>query len=243
MPRTRSAPTRSTHEVDAPRVWRTNRWLEGFLVIAFFAVASAVVMFPALHHPTSLVYGFGNDNLGGMRITHGIFESFWHGVDIRGQLQYPFGYVVPNQAIQPIERLWYVLLGGPGNGALAQNMQLYTGFVMSGCTMYLLARYVTGSRLAALIAGFAYTFSPFHLAMAMQYIGLGAIQWIPLYLLSLLVLLRRGRTRDAVLCALAFALLLLNSYYYAWFRGVDHGRRPRPRRNPLAGPSSGRRGT
>lgn len=197
----------------------SNPWWEGAGVLLFFLVASAAVMFPSIHHPTQLVYGFGNDNLGGMRIAHGIYESFWHGVDFSKQLEFPFGYIVPNQGIQPVERLWFVLLGGAGNGALVQNAQLFAGFVVSGCTMYLLARYVTGSRAAALVAGCIYAFSPFHLAMAMQYTGLAAIQWIPLFVLALLVLLRRGRTRDAVLCGLAFAVLLLNSYYYAWLTG------------------------
>ena len=67
--------------------------------------------------------------------------------------------------------------------------------------MYLLARYITGRPLGALIAGFAFTFSPFHLSVAMQYNALGSIQWIPLYMLALLVLLRRGRLRDAALTA------------------------------------------
>jgi hypothetical protein len=198
---------------------RSNPWVEGLLVVAFYAFVAAIVMFPALHHPTKLVYGFGNDNLGGMRLAHGVFESFWHGVDLSRQLEYPFHYVVPNQGIQPVERLWFILLGGPGNGALVQNAQLYAGFVLSGCTMYLLARYVTRNRLAALVAGAIFAFSPFHLAMAMQYTGLAAMQWIPLFVLSLLVLLRNWRTRDAVLCGLAFAVLLLNSYYYAWLTG------------------------
>ena len=191
-------------------------WLEAASVACFFLVSSIVVMWPSVVHPSSLVYGFGNDNLGGMRFAHAVYESFWHGVSLQRELQFPFGYSLPNQAIQPIERGWNLLFGGPGNGALVQNAQIFASFVLSGCTMYLLARYVTRSRAAALVAGFAYTFSPFHLAIALQYTALSAIQWIPLYLLALLVLLRRGRTRDAVLCGLAFALVVLNSYYYAW---------------------------
>ena len=223
-------PTTSSDELIEPRpaFWsqirltapvRTNPWLEAVLVLGFFGLIAAVIMFPALHHPTQLVYGFGNDNLGGMRLAHGIYESVWHGVDLSRQLEYPFHYVVPSQGIQPVERLWFIALGGPGNGALVQNAQLYAGFVLSGCTMYLLARYVTGNRLAALVAGGIYAFSPFHLAMAMQYTGLAAMQWIPLFVLTLLVLVRRWRTRDAVLCGRAFAVLLLNSYYYAWLAG------------------------
>ena len=100
---------------------------------------------------------------------------------------------IPEQAVQPVDRLMSLLLGGFEQGLGAYNAQIFASFVLSGCTMYLLARYVTGSPLAALIAGFAFTFSPFHLSVAMQYNALGSIQWIPLYILALLVLLRRGR--------------------------------------------------
>src|SRR5206468_3750871 len=133
------------------------------------------------------------------------------------QLQAPFGLVIPEHAIQPMDRLFALLLGGFGQGLGAYNAQIFLSFVLAGCTMYLLARYVTESRLAALVAGFAFTFSPFHLAVSMQYNALASIQWIPLFLLALLVLLRRGRKRDAALTGAAFALVLLTSYYYAWF--------------------------
>ena len=51
----------------------------------------------------------------------------------------------------------------------------------------------------------------------MQYNALASIQWIPLYLLALIVLLRGGTKRSAVLAGAAFALVALTSYYYAWF--------------------------
>jgi hypothetical protein len=89
--------------------------------------------------------------------------------------------------------------------------------VLAGCTMYLFARYLTASPLAAFVAGFAYTFSPFHLALAMQYNALAGIQWIPLYLLAVVMLLRSGRLLHAALAGVAFALVAAGSYYYTWF--------------------------
>ena len=118
-----------------------------------------------------------------------------------------------------MNRLAALLFGGFDQGLGAHNVQIFSSFVLAGCTMYLLARYLTGSPLASAIAGFAYTLSPFHLAVAMQYDALASIQWIPLYLLALLVLLQRRGLRQAVWAGAAFALVAATSYYYAWFLG------------------------
>src|SRR5215211_187464 len=64
--------------------------------------------------------------------------------------------------------------GGFGQGLGTYNFQIFSSFALAGCTMYLAARYLTGSRAAALVAGFAYTFSPFHLSLAMQYNALAS---------------------------------------------------------------------
>ena len=64
------------------------------------------------------------------------------------ELQAPFGLEIPEQAVQPVDRLMSLVLGGFEQGLGAHNAQIFASFVLSGCTMYLLARYVTGSRSA-----------------------------------------------------------------------------------------------
>jgi hypothetical protein len=190
------------------------------VLIAFTAVA-VFATWPLAIHPLGGFYGFGNDNWGGMPYLDWLHRAYLGSgsASLDPMLQAPFGLEIPEHAVQPMDRLFSLALGGFGDGLGAYNAQIFTSFVLAGCTMYALARYVTRSRLAALIAGFAFTFSPFHLAVAMQYNALASIQWIPLFLLALLVLVRRGRKRDAVLTGAAFALVAATSYYYAWFVG------------------------
>jgi hypothetical protein len=198
---------------------RRSTVVEGLAVFAAFTAVAVFATWPLAIHPLGGFYGFGNDNLGGIPYLGWLHDTYLGPGDpsFDPELQAPFGLEIPNYAVQPMDRLFSLLLGGFGQGLGTYNAQIFLSFVLAGCTMYLLARYVTRSPLAALIAGFAFTFSPFHLSLAMQYNALASIQWVPLYLLALLVLLRRGRRRDAVLTGAAFALVALTSYYYAWF--------------------------
>jgi hypothetical protein len=193
--------------------------LEALLVVAAFTGVAIFATWPLAIHPLGGFYGFGNDNWGGIPYLGWLHDAYLGPGDpsFDPQFQAPFGLEIPEHAIQPMDRLFALVLGGFGQGLGTYNAQIFLSFVLAGCTMYLLARYVTRSKLAALVAGFAFTFSPFHLALSMQYNALASIQWIPLFLLALIVLLRRGRRRDAVLTGGAFALVLATSYYYAWF--------------------------
>jgi len=195
--------------------------VEGFAVVAFFTLVAVFATWPLAISPLGGFYGFGNDNWGGIPYFGWLHDAYLGPDDpsFDPEFQAPFGLEIPEHAMQPMDRLFSLLFGGFGQGLGTYNFQIFSSFALAGCTMYLAARYLTGSRAAALVAGFAYTFSPFHLSLAMQYNALASIQWIPLYVLALIVLLRRGSRRDAVLLGAAFALVALTSYYYAWFLG------------------------
>ena len=185
----------------------------GYLAVAIYAT------WPLARHPLGGFYGFGNDNWGGIWVYGELHDAYFGSASASrsGDLQAPFGYAIPDQVLQPMDRFYSAVFGGLGGGLGAYNAQIFISFILAGCTMYLLARYLTGSRAAAAVAGVVFTYSPFHLAMAMQYNSLAAIEWIPLYLLALIVVLRSGRRRDAALAGGAFALVMLSSYYYGWF--------------------------
>ena len=193
--------------------------VEVALVVLGYLAVAVHATWPLARNPLGGFYGFGNDNLGGIWVYDALNDAYFgDGSAARSPgLQAPFGYSIPDQVLQPMDRLYSAVFGGLGDGLGAYNAQIFLSFVLAGCTMYLLARYLTGSRAAAAIAGLIYTYSPFHLALAMQYNSLAAIEWIPLYVLALLVLLRRGRLRDAAAAGAAFALVAMTSYYYAWF--------------------------
>src|SRR5262249_29583981 len=124
---------------------------------------------------------------------------------------------LPESVIQPFDRVYALVLGGIGDGLVANNLQIFASFVLAGCTMYLLARDLTGSPLAAALAGLIFTMAPFHLAESLQYRSLLSLQWLPLFVLALLLLFRKWTKRAAALTGAAFTLVVAGSYCYAWF--------------------------
>jgi len=67
----------------------------------------------------------------------------------------------------------------------AYNGIVLTSFILGGYGTWLLVRYLTGSGVAALVAGFAFAFCPFHIGRMLGHMNLVSIQWLPFYLWAL----------------------------------------------------------
>lgn len=188
-------------------------------VTLFFVGVAVYATWPLAKDPLSGFYGFGNDNWGGIWIARWLHKALWGpgSLGFSPELQAPMGLRLPDHAIQPIDRVFAFLFGNVDEGLFAYNLQIFLGFVLSGITCYLLVKHLTGDRLASLVGGFVYTFSPFHLALAMQYGALSSIQWVPLFVWALLRAVQKPTVRRAVIAGLSYALLAAGSYYYAWF--------------------------
>ena len=106
-----------------------------------------------------------------------------------------------------------------GNAVLAYNAALYLTFVLSGVGMYFLARELSASVTAGLVAGTIYAFAPYRFLHVLQ-IQLLSAQWFPFVFLFLIRFLRGGSVRSLV-AASAFALLqVLSCNYYALYLGL-----------------------
>lgn len=193
-----------------------REWLP---VTLLFLVLGCVLTWPLVTHMSSGFFGFGNDNWGGIWNGKWIHDAFW-GPESTGftrEIQFPFGYEFDDRYIQPYDRLIAIVFGAIGDGLFAYNLMVLVSFPLAGVSMYALAKYLTGSAPASLLAGVIFSASPFHVAMSMQYPPMASIFVVPLFVLALLVAVRRGRIVDAAWLGAAFALVWITSYYYGWF--------------------------
>jgi hypothetical protein len=99
------------------------------------------------------------------------------------------------------------------------NLLLLAGFALSGVTMFLLVRALTGRADAAWIAGAIFALYPYRYEHY-SHLELEMTMWMPLALLGLHRTLARGRLRDGLATGLAFALQTLSSLYYGCFLAV-----------------------
>jgi hypothetical protein len=99
------------------------------------------------------------------------------------------------------------------------NLLFLSAFVLSGLTMFLLVRALTGRRDAALVSGVLFALYPYRYEHY-SHLELQMTMWMPLALWALHRTLARGRLRDGLLTGLAFALQTLSSLYYGVFLGA-----------------------
>jgi hypothetical protein len=96
------------------------------------------------------------------------------------------------------------------------NLFTIGNFVLAGFCTWLLARELTGSRLAAIISGIAFAFCPYMYAQAIVHMDVGATWPLPLVFYALLLFDRQRTARNAMFLTLALALFhcYCSIYYY-----------------------------
>lgn len=103
--------------------------------------------------------------------------------------------------------------------ALIYNSLLMIGFVGSGVAMFILARYLTGSSGAALVAAAAFTMAPYRIEHVMH-LELQWTMWVPLAFWALHRAVHEGSWRLGILAGAFVALQALACVYYGVFLGL-----------------------
>ncbi len=121
---------------------------------------------------------------------------------------YPIGANLNAQALAPIAAFLTWPLQQIGV-AFAYNVLLFLGFALSGLFMYMLAKYITGNRYAAFIAGLIFAFAPAHIAQSYTGLQWTSVEFMPLFVLLMLMTIRETRHRYfyAVLSGASFFMV------------------------------------
>lgn len=135
----------------------------------------------------------------------------------------PFGFNLGQGEPTLTNTVPAVVLGSLTNDVVAYNLLALSSFVVSALGAYLLARELSGSRLAALVSAMAFAFCPYRMSQFAGHLQLLGTGWIALAFYFLERLLKTGRPRDGVLLGLSFALAALSAWYYAYMVGLALG--------------------
>jgi hypothetical protein len=190
------------------------------VALAGFSVLVAALTWPQVRHMDS-VPDFGDPLFSIWRISwisHQMVSDPMRLFDTnifypeRLTLAYSDSMLVPSLIGMPL--LWLGL-----GRAVVYNLVFLSGFVLSGVTMYLLARALTGRSDASIVAGVIFALYPYRLEHY-SHLELQMTMWMPLALWGLHRTISRGRIRDGLLTGLAYALQMLSSMYYGLFFAV-----------------------
>lgn len=220
------------HVASTSPEWRlpaisASRLIRGVLtfvaVLAFFTFATAVLLWPLLPQLHSALIGPPEDNL----------QDFWNTwyaavAHVPGHffttrlLRFPEGTSLIYHSFAYPQILVVVALSrilGTDTGTLValHNLTLLASFPLAGVGTFYLVRHVVRSTFGALLGGFVFAFSPFHVAQALHHVGVSSIEFVPFFALSYLLALER---RSAVWLAIAsvfYALCALLCWYYVFY--------------------------
>jgi hypothetical protein len=199
-----------------------GRWPElrrgPLAALAAFVVLIAFMMWPQVRHIRDSAMDHQDVYFNMWRlgwIAHALSSAPSRLLD--GNIFYPekrtltFSDAMPVEGVVAAPLLWIGV-----KPVLVHNLMLLGAIAVSALGLFMLVRYLTGSRGAALLAGVVFAFAPYRYEHIMH-MELQWTMWMPWAFLALHRTLDTGRWWDGIFTGLAVALQMLSSIYYGIF--------------------------
>ncbi len=189
-----------------------SRYLKYILVFVLFLAVALVMFYPITLHITANAPGTGADTYQNLWdiwwVRYAIF-NLHSNVFYTKIVFWPIGVNLAYVTLAPMLGLISAPLQLVGT-VFAYNIMFLLGFALSGFTMFVLADYLTKNHYAALISGFIFTFSAFHIAQSYSHIHFTNIEWIPLFIYFMLRVVNEKRKWTNIIgMSASFALTTL----------------------------------
>lgn len=195
------------------------KYHRGLLILLLFLILTLLFTYPLFFKINSYIPGFDNTD----EPYWSLWYSWWSGYSFNNNLNFtfspllaaPFGLDLGRQMYPVwdfISRL-LVIEFGPIS---AYNFQIIFSLVFSAFFMYLLVYSLTDSRMAGILSGIIYSFSPYHMVRLWQHLNLIQIEWLALLVLMLCKLREKNSLRNSIFVGLSFSVIALFSLYYVY---------------------------
>ncbi|NWJ48530.1 MAG: hypothetical protein HXX08_21950 [Chloroflexi bacterium] len=205
----------------APRLW-SRRLQEIAAVIAGHFLLTCLFTFP-------LILNFGSQLPG--KLIEDRDQNLWNLWWVRDSLLHFRNPFHTDFIYFPEDTSLYFHTLHPINGVLSLPVQLIFGmtaaynfvvfysFILAGLGAYLLLNYLCRNKPAAFAASLIFAYSPYHLGTLKGVMQLISLQWLPFYVLFLLLTAREreNRLRNGLLAAIFLLLTALTDWYYTLF--------------------------
>lgn len=190
--------------------WLRRHWKD-LAAFSMYGIITVVMTWPLAGQLSSHLPGPGDDLLVHYWNGWWIKQVLMHGGDLyyTDLIFYPQGVSLLYHNISWANIALWLPLESPVGGIAAFNLVYMLNLTLCGVGMYVLARYLTCSTGAAFIAGLIYAFWPYRI-YEIDHPNLIVTQWLPLFLLYLIRVVREERKiRHAVIAAI---FLILTGY-------------------------------
>ncbi len=200
-----------------------ENWKILALVTFIYFVIALINSWPVTANITNTVAGTGGDPYQTLFniwwVGHSVYithQSIWHTTLLFWPVGAPQGASLVYQTMMPIASLFAFPFSAISL-VFSYNLLFFMGFVLSGLTMYILAKYITKNTLAAFLAGLIFTFSAFHIAQAYGHLDYANLEWVPLAIYFFIRVIKEEH-KYANAIALSVSMILV-----MFWSGVDIG--------------------
>lgn len=122
-------------------------------------------------------------------------------------LFYPLGSNLVSQTMSPLAGIITAPIQAIAGVAATYNLLFFLSFALGGLFTFMLVRYLVKNDYAAFIAGLIFAFSPMHIAQAYSHLQWTTIEFIPLFILYFLLMIRTKEKKYALYAAISFIFL------------------------------------
>ena len=171
------------------RNWKSKIKERG-IELLFFVVLALILTYPVITRLTTHAAGIGTDSFAFKWAIWHVSQTLMEGGGISelyhsDLLLYPHGASLEWHTLTLTNTLFlaFPLTLFTDNLVLIYNLLFLFNFIMAGYAMYLLIKYLVKDRTIAFLVGFAYTFSPLHMAWGCGFLHLMSFPWTPLLFL------------------------------------------------------------
>ncbi len=199
--------------------WHAMLW-NWAIPALLYTVCFFILTYPVIWQWSTHYYTDGGDGLQNVWNIWWVHKAIvelhqlpWH----TNYLHAPHGSTLIGHTLNPINGLVGIPLGWIFSAVHVHNIIVVGTFALSGLFAFWLAKDVTGKYWPAIAAGYAYTFTGHHFAHAQGHMQLISMEFIPLFMLLWLRLLRKPSYKWAIAASLAITAVLLCDLYYLFY--------------------------
>ncbi len=194
------------------------------IVLLFYALCAGFCTFPLVFNMNSSIYGpfFLTDMRGTVWFSWWYKYAFENGLDILycPLVSAPFGLDFTGIPFFWISLETTRILSILTNHIFSLNILGIVALISAAFICYKFCYFLTGNRIAALISGYIFGFSPYHLNKLMEFSYVYVGVFLVWYFYKLIKLKNSTTFKNALFLGISFGLLLAFSLYYALFSFV-----------------------
>ncbi|MFN7170159.1 MAG: hypothetical protein ACK4NT_02815 [Candidatus Omnitrophota bacterium] len=194
-------------------------------VFLIFVILIFILTFPLIIKFSTSIPGFfsTDEPYGAMWSFWRIKYSFLNKLSLKRTdlIAYPFGMdLYASGFISYLWLFWTHLLSIFTNPVFTWSIQIILNLFLSAVFSYLLVFYLTGNKMSAILGGMIFGFCPYQFVRIWQHLGLTYNQWLPLVLLSVILLKENPLSKKRIFLFLISFFLLLSFDWSVMYMGI-----------------------